>query len=220
MNSIGIRRISLALVIGLAMLVVSLALIGLSPAPAQAADTSQTEDPVEGAINKPGQLPPEQITSQPYLTLTDVLQAPQQTVDLDGDGRDEAWFRAVRVWISPDDGLALGTLALVDAEQASYEFGADWGRVILDDDGAPSSIALVGEGQKTTLAGKIQPFTYAAVIRRGAGVRASEKPFVFDGAFSYAIVATMGASSEAFSFEAKGRIITIPQEQGDEEGED
>jgi hypothetical protein len=144
-----IRRISLAVVIGLAMLLVAVTMLGAAAAPAQAADAAHTADLVGDAINQPGQPPPEQITFQPYTTLPTFLNGPQQTVDLDGDGQDEASFQALRVRVDPFDGSGRGRLALEMQYGPSYQLDVHEGRVIAGDDGIPAVIYLSGEGQKT-----------------------------------------------------------------------
>jgi hypothetical protein len=211
MNSTSIRRISLAVVIGLAMLVVSLGLIGLSAAPAQAAETSHTEDLVEGAINQPGQLPPEQITSQPYTTHPTVLDGPDQTVDLDGDGGDDASFQALRVRIEPDTGRGRGRLTLETQYGPNYELDVHEGRVIADDDGIPTVIYLSGEGQKTFGIRKwLRPLTWEATVRRGeGGMYITEGMVIFEGVFNFDMVIEAPATTNDYSFAAEGRIARI-----------
>jgi hypothetical protein len=211
MNSIGIRRISLAVVIGLAMLVVSLALIGLSPAPAQAAEASRTGDPVESAINQPGQLPPEQITSQPYTTHPTVLDGPDQTVDLGGDGSDDASFQALRVRIEPDTGRGRGSLTLEMQYGPRYQLDVDEGQVIADDDGFPAIIYLSGEGQKSFgVRSWLRPVTWEATVRRGQGdLYLTDGVLVFEGSFNLDMVIEAPATTRAYGFEADGRIVRV-----------
>jgi hypothetical protein len=72
MNLTGIRSLSLAVVIGLALFLVSLAVLGALPAAVQAAGVSDTGMVVDGAVDQPGPPPPEQISSQclPPLCFT------------------------------------------------------------------------------------------------------------------------------------------------------
>ena len=220
MKAVGIRRIFLAVVIGLAMLVVSLGLIGTSPVPAQAADASHTADLADNAVNRPGPPPPEQITSQcwPCTTHTDVLQAPQQTVDLDGDGSDEASFQALRVQVSSDDGRGRGRLTLEMQYGPNYELDVYEGRVIADDDGIPAVIYLSGEGQKKFGTRKwLSPVTWEATVKRGEGdIYITDGIDTFDGVFNLDMVIEAPATTRAYGFEAEGRIATISRDWRDE----
>jgi hypothetical protein len=205
MNLTGIRSISLAVVIGLALFLVSLAVLGGSSAAVQAAGVSDTAVLVDSAVDQPGQPPPEQITFQPYFTFPDVfVEAPPQTVDVDGDGRDDGSFQALRVRISSDDGSAWGRLSLAAPEHTSYDFDVDWGWVTFDDDGIPNSVYLDGKGKKTRV-NKIYGFSIKQKIIWEANV--TRNPDAEDRLVWEIVSVTRFGITDAFSFDSTGRIV-------------
>jgi hypothetical protein len=205
MNLTGIRRISLTVVIGLAMVLVAATVLGIAAAPAQAADAARTAGLADKAVNQPGQPPPEQITFQPYTTLPTVLDAPQQTVDLDGDGQNEASFQALRVRVSPDDGTARGRLSLGVSKYISYEFDVDWGRVTFNDDGTPGIVYLGGEGQRTRVS-KIDGFSVKQNVTWEAVVKPNPDA---EGHLGWEIVSvTRFGIKKVFRFDTRGQFTT------------